>query len=129
MFPSISSTIPSEFFTTISFNWVLKVSSDSSNSLENSLNSSDSWIRSKYVGVSVAVAGALLPESAVSSFSNNGTVLGIISIIPLCFYSLINTIIYTNNWLVFAVKFALMIILSAFFGNLSIKKRKKIRVK
>ena len=64
-----------------------------------------------------------------SAFSNNGTVLGIISIIPLCFYSLINTIIYTNNWLVFAVKFALMIILSAFFGNLSIKKRKKIRVK
>lgn len=77
----------------------------------------------------VAIASIVISYYSVSSFSNNGAVLGIISVLPLCFYSLINTIIYTNNWLILAVKFALMIILSAFFGNFSIKKRKKIRVK
>lgn len=77
----------------------------------------------------VAIASIIISYYSVSSFSNNGAVLGIISVMPLCFYSLINTIIYTNNWLILAVKFALMIILSAFFGNFSIKKRKKIRVK
>ena len=77
----------------------------------------------------VAIASIIISYYSVSSFSNNGAVLGIISVLPLCFYSLINTIIYTNNWLILAVKFALMIILSAFFGNFSIKKRKKIRVK
>lgn len=83
-----------------------------------------------YISIIIAAgASIIISYFSVSSFSNNGAVFGIISIIPLCFYSLINTIIYTNNWLVFAVKFALMIILSAFFGNLSIKKRKKIRVK
>lgn len=77
----------------------------------------------------IAVSSVFVSYYSVSSFSNNGAVLGIISILPLFVYSLINTIIYTNNWLVFSVKFSFMIILSAFFGNLSIKKRKKIRVK
>lgn len=83
-----------------------------------------------YISI-VITAGASIMISyfSVSSFSNNGAVLGIISVLPLCLYSLINTVIYTNNWLILVVKFALMIILSAFFGNLSIKKRKKIRVK
>lgn len=71
----------------------------------------------------------LISYFSVSSFSNNGAVLGILSIVPLLIYSLINTLIYTNDWIILLIKIVLMIIISAVFGNLSIKKRKKIRVK
>lgn len=83
-----------------------------------------------YISIIItAGASIIISYFSVSSFSNNGAVLGIISVLPLCFYSLINTIMYNDNWLVFSAKLALMIILSAVFGNFSIKKRKKIRVK
>lgn len=77
----------------------------------------------------VGISAITVSYFSVSSFSNNGAVWGMFSVFPLCIYSLINTAIYTNNWLVLAVKIALMIVLSAFFGNLSIKRRKKIRVR
>lgn len=77
----------------------------------------------------VGISAIIISYFSVSSFSNNGAVLGIFSLFPLCIYSLINTVIYSENWLILAVKIALMIVLGAFFGNFSIKKRKKIRVK
>jgi len=48
---------------------------------------------------------------------------------PLSLYSLINCAVYENNWIIFAVKLILIIVLSAVFGNYAIKKRKKIRVR
>lgn len=85
---------------------------------------------SKYFSIfAVGLSSVIVSYFSVGSFSNNGAVLGIISVMPLGIYSLINNFIYTNDWLILLIKLALIIILSAFFGNLSIKKRKKIRVK
>lgn len=84
----------------------------------------------KYISVIIIAAAAFITSYfSVSSFSNNGAVLGIISSIPMIIYSLINTIIYSNDWVILIIKIALIILLSALSGNYSIKKRKKIRVK
>lgn len=84
----------------------------------------------KYISVFIVIIASIITSYfSVSSFSNNGAVLGIVSNFPLMVFSLINTIIYSNDWLILGIKFAAIILFSAFFGNYSIKKRKKIRVK
>lgn len=85
---------------------------------------------SKYFSIAiVSFASIIISYFSVSSFSNNGTVLGIISVLPLCIYTLINSIVNTNDWIILMIKLLLMIILGAFFGYYSIKNKKKIRVR
>ncbi len=85
---------------------------------------------SKYLSIFIiALSSIIVSYFSVYSFSNNGAVLGIISVLPLIIYSLINCLVFNNDWLIFAVKLAAAVILGAFFGNYSIKKRKKFRVK
>lgn len=85
---------------------------------------------SKYFSIAiVSFASIIISYFSVSSFSNNGTVLGIISVLPLCIYSVINNIVHTNDWIILMIKLLLMIILGAFFGYYSIKNKKKIRVR
>jgi len=85
---------------------------------------------SKYFSVfTVAFSSIIISYFSAISFTNNGAVIGIISVMPLSLYSLINCAVYENNWIIFAVKLILIIVLSAVFGNYAIKKRKKIRVR
>lgn len=84
----------------------------------------------KYISVIIVTASAMITSYfSVISFSNNGAVLGIISNIPIIIFSLINTIIYSNDWVILIIKIILIALASAFSGSYSIKKRKKIRVK
>lgn len=66
---------------------------------------------------------------SVKPFKNNGFAVGIISISPLIIYSFVNTIVFKNGFVIFLIKVLMMLVLSAFAGNYSIKRKKKYRVK
>lgn len=77
----------------------------------------------------VSLSSIIISYFSVKPFKNNGLAVGIISVIPLIIYSLVNLICCNNSIAFFAVKLLLMLILGAVFGSYSTKKRKKIRVK
>lgn len=82
--------------------------------------------------ISVIVCGfsaVFISYFSVSSFKNNGALMGIISCCPLIVFSIINLIINKSSLLVFFIKIIIILLLSAYFGNISIKNKKKIRVK
>lgn len=84
----------------------------------------------QYISIAIlSISSIIVSYFSVSSFKNNGFVVGIISVLPLVIYSLINMIICENNIVVFLIKLALVLILAAVCANFSIKRRKKIRVK
>ena len=76
----------------------------------------------------VFTCSATISFISVLSLKNNGAVMGILSIIPLVFYSLINLIINENSWIMFFIKLAIAVFTSALFGILATKKTNKLKV-
>lgn len=62
-------------------------------------------------------------------FKNNGALLGIISELPLIFYSLVNTIFHNHNIILLLIKIIIIALIGAFIGTITVNKSKKIRVK
>lgn len=61
-------------------------------------------------------------------FKNSGAIMGILSCVPIVLYSLLSIIIFHNPILYFTVKILLIVILSALFGNLVVKRNRRIKV-
>lgn len=60
---------------------------------------------------------------------NNGSVIGMISQLPLIIYSLINTIVNDNQFYIFVIKLFLTLIIGALTGYFRVNKNKKFKVK
>lgn len=76
-----------------------------------------------------ALSAAVISFISVSGLKNNGLIMGIISVVPLCFYSLINLVFYNDNVLLFFIKLILMFLIGALVGMLRTNKSKKFKVK
>lgn len=83
-----------------------------------------------YFSVAITVFSSIIISFySVKPFKNNGFAVGIISVIPLCIYSLINTIVFDNSAVFFIIKLAAAIIAGGIIGNYSVKHKKKFKVK
>ena len=76
----------------------------------------------------VLICSAIISYISVLSLKNNGAVMGIISVLPLMFYCLINMIIYDNSFILFLIKLVVALLTGALFGILATKKSAKFRV-
>ncbi len=84
---------------------------------------------SKYISVVICVlCASVISFVSVSGFKNNGVLLGLISQIPLVFYSLINLIFNGNYVLFFVIKTILVVLFGMLIGELTVRKSKKIKV-
>ncbi|MCD7872918.1 MAG: TIGR04086 family membrane protein [Clostridiales bacterium] len=77
----------------------------------------------------VFISSILVSYISVKPFKNNGFILGMLSVVPLIVYSLINTAVNKESAVLFIIKLALGLITGGLLGLYSIKKSKKIRVK
>ena len=77
----------------------------------------------------VFLCSALCAYSSVLGFKNNGAIMGIISQIPLIFYSVLNMIINENSWMFLLIKLVISLLTGALFGILASKKSAKFKVK
>lgn len=76
-----------------------------------------------------ALSAFVISFISVSGLKNNGLIMGAVSVIPLCFYSLINLVFYNDNVLLFFIKLAVMLLIGALIGMLRTNKSKKFKVK
>ena len=76
----------------------------------------------------VLICSAIISYVSVLSLKNNGAVMGMISVLPLIFYCLVNMIIYDNSFIFFLIKLAVSLLTGALFGILATKKAAKFRV-
>lgn len=75
------------------------------------------------------LCSAVISFISVSGLKNNGLVMGILSEIPLIFYSLLNLIFYENSALFFVIKLVIITLLGALIGLLTTKRSRKFKVK
>ncbi len=75
-----------------------------------------------------AVSSFFISIISVNGFKNNGALMGIISSLPLIFYSLFNAIFNENTFVYFLIKLALILFISAIGGAFIVKKTKAIKV-
>lgn len=66
---------------------------------------------------------------SLTGIKNNGLIIGLISQIPLVFLSLIDTIVYSNEPVIFLIKIALMIVIGALTGYIKVNKNKHFKVR
>ena len=66
---------------------------------------------------------------SVKGLKNNGAVMGIISEIPLLFYSLLNLVFYDTSIVFYLIKLVIIVLCGALFGILAVKKSKTFKVK
>lgn len=84
---------------------------------------------SKYISVAICVlCASVISFVSVNGFKNNGILLGLISEMPLVFYSLVNLIFNGNYVLFFIIKTVLIILFGMLIGELTVRKNKKIKV-
>lgn len=76
-----------------------------------------------------ALSALLVSFFSLNGIKNNGLLMGMISEIPLIFYSFINMIFSENNFVYFLIKTIIMVLIGAFIGIIRTKKNNKIRVK
>lgn len=76
-----------------------------------------------------ALSAVVISFVSVSGIKNNGLIMGVISVIPLCFYSLINLVFYNDNVLLFFIKLVIMLLIGALIGYMRTNKNKKFKVK
>ncbi|MBR1763135.1 MAG: TIGR04086 family membrane protein [Eubacterium sp.] len=76
----------------------------------------------------VFFCSAIIAFVSVKSMKNNGALMGIVSQIPLIFYSVINLIFNDNSFIFFLIKLAIIILTGALFGILAVKKSNKFKV-
>ncbi|MBE6742027.1 MAG: TIGR04086 family membrane protein [Ruminococcaceae bacterium] len=77
----------------------------------------------------VAICSAVTSFISVKSMKNNGAFMGILSCILLLLFSLINTIVNNNSFVLFLIKAAIILLTGALFGILATKKSNKFKVK
>ena len=77
----------------------------------------------------ICFCSATISYISVRSIKNNGALMGVISQIPLIFYSIINLIFYDNSFLLFLIKIVLILLIGALFGIFATKKSNKFKVK
>lgn len=75
------------------------------------------------------ICAALISYISLIGIKNNRLLMGAVSSVPLIFYSLINTIFTNDNYILFIIKFVLILLISALTGYLSRSKNKKFKVK
>lgn len=76
-----------------------------------------------------ALSSLIVSYFSLGGIKNNGLLMGVISEIPLIFYSLINMIFSENSFIYFLIKTIIMLLIGAFIGTIRTKKNSKIRVK
>lgn len=76
-----------------------------------------------------ALSAAVISLISVWGLKNNGLIMGVISVVPLCFYSLINLVFYNDNVLLFFIKLFVMLLIGALTGMLRTNKSRKFKVK
>lgn len=76
-----------------------------------------------------AFSSLIVSYFSLSGIKNNGILMGVISEIPLIFYSLINMIFCENSFAYFLIKTVIMLLIGAFIGVIRTKKNSKIKVK
>ncbi len=77
----------------------------------------------------VLICSSITAFISVLSIKNNGILMGIISQIPIIFFSLVNLIFNDNSIVVFLIKLAISLFCGALFGILASKKTTKFKVK
>ena len=75
-----------------------------------------------------AVSAFFTSVISVNGFRNNGAVMGIISSLPLVLYSLFNVLFNENTFVLFFIKLAVILLISALGGALIAKKTRSIKV-
>ncbi len=84
----------------------------------------------KIIGIIICCLSAVIISFiSVSGLKNNGLLMGILSEIPLIFYSLINAVFYNNNIGLFFIKMVMILIIGALIGFIRAKSNKKFKVK
>lgn len=84
----------------------------------------------KYISlICISISSIIISYFSVKPFKNNGFIVGIISVIPVIIYSLVNLIVFKNDIVFFLIKVVAVLLLGGLFGYLSIKNTKKIRIK
>lgn len=76
-----------------------------------------------------ALSAMIVSYFSLGEIKNNGLLMGVVSQIPLIFYSLINMIFSDNSFIYFLIKTIIMFLIGAVIGLLRTKKNSKIRVK
>jgi hypothetical protein len=85
---------------------------------------------SKIFGIIIcALSSVIISFISVSGLKNNGLIMGIISVIPLIFYSLMNLIFNNENVIFFIIKLFISLLIGALIGLLRTNKNKKFKVK
>ena len=77
----------------------------------------------------VLISSSLTAFISVLSIKNNGMLMGIISQLPIVFFSLLNMIFNDNSFVLFLIKLVLSLFCGALFGIFASKKSSKFRVK
>ena len=84
----------------------------------------------EYLSFGVCAFSAILTAYfSVKSFKNNGFVMGLLSCLPLIFYSFVNLLVNGNSIIYFLIKLLIILLFGGVFGLLSTKKSKKFKVK
>ena len=77
----------------------------------------------------VLIGSSVIAFISVLSIKNNGALMGIISELPLLFYSILNMIFNDNSAVLLIIKIAIALFCGALFGILATKKSSKFKVK
>ena len=77
----------------------------------------------------VLISSSVIAFISVLSIKNNGALMGIISELPLLFYSILNMIFNDNSAVLLIIKIAIALFCGALFGILATKKSSKFKVK
>lgn len=85
---------------------------------------------SKYISIAICAAAACACSYiCAKGFKNNGFLIGAVSVAPMLIFSLINMIISSTEFYIFAIKLVLCIACAGLCGAAAVKNSKKIRVK
>lgn len=65
---------------------------------------------------------------SVTGLKNNGLVMGMLSVVPLLFYSLVNLVFNDTNLIFFIIKAVIILLVSGLTGFLMVRRSKKFKV-
>ncbi len=78
--------------------------------------------------VLVALSAFTISFVSCLKMKNNGVLLGVLSVVPLLFYTLINVIFHEANVIYFFIKLVIILLTGALGGILAVKKSNKFKV-